>query len=148
MSPLPEGQLEGYDAPSSAWSNHEAAAVHWLARWRRGELAAYGPRSLRELPRRIALLLPARPTDPEFQEHVGAFLQGLQQAGWVIGRNVQLEYRWTDGNPDNTRKYIAELVSLARSLAVLKVAVVRAPLLSVNTILLAGRSSSPLESMN
>src|SRR5436309_5965951 len=68
---------------------------------------------LHELPRRIALLLPARPTDPEFQEHVGAFLQGLQQAGWVIGRNAQLEYRWTEGNPDYTRKYIAEVIALA-----------------------------------
>jgi putative ABC transport system substrate-binding protein len=35
------------------------------------------------------------------------------KAGWVIGRNAQLEYRWTEGNPDNTRKYIAELVALA-----------------------------------
>ena len=67
----------------------------------------------RERPRRIGLLLPAHPTDPEFQAYVGAFLQGLQQAGWVIGRNAQLEYRWTEGNPDNTRKYIAELVALA-----------------------------------
>src|SRR5215204_147229 len=67
----------------------------------------------REQPRRIALLLPAHSTDPEFQANVGAFLQALQQAGWVIGRNAQLEYRWTEGNPDNTRKYIAELVALA-----------------------------------
>ena len=67
----------------------------------------------RERPRRIALLLPAHPTDPQFQAYVGAFLQGLQQAGWVIGRNAELEYRWTEGNPDNTRKYIAELVALA-----------------------------------
>ena len=40
--------------------------------------------------RRIAVLLPANPTDPELQAYVGAFLQGLQRAGWVIGRNVQL----------------------------------------------------------
>src|SRR5262249_7034793 len=63
--------------------------------------------------RRIAVLLPANPTDPELQAYVGAFLQGLQQAGWVIGRNVQLEYRWTEGNADNTSKYIAELVAPA-----------------------------------
>src|SRR5215207_3420635 len=67
----------------------------------------------REQPRRIALLLPAHSTDPEFQANVGAFLQALEHAGWVIGRNAQLEYRWTEGNPDNTRKYIAELVALA-----------------------------------
>ena len=67
----------------------------------------------RERVRRIALLLPANPTDPEFQARVGAFLQGLQQSGWAIGRNAQLEYRWTEGNPDNTRRYVAELIALA-----------------------------------
>lgn len=67
----------------------------------------------RERARRIAMLLPAHPTDPEFQTRVGAFLQGLQEAGWAIGRNVQLEYRWTEDNPDNLRRYIAELVGLA-----------------------------------
>ena len=67
----------------------------------------------RERVRRIALLLPANPTDPEFQARVGAFLQGLQQSGWAIGRNVQLEYRWTEGNPDNARRYVAELIALA-----------------------------------
>jgi putative ABC transport system substrate-binding protein len=66
-----------------------------------------------ERPRRIALLLPAHPTDPESQANVDAFLQCLRQAGWVIGGNAELEYRWTEGNPDYTRKYIAELVALA-----------------------------------
>jgi putative ABC transport system substrate-binding protein len=68
---------------------------------------------LRERLRRIALLLPANPTDREVQARVGAFLQGLQEAGWAIGRNAQIEYRWTEGNPDNTRRYVAELIALA-----------------------------------
>ena len=63
--------------------------------------------------RRVALLLPASPTDAQFQARVGAFLQGLQQAGWAIGRNVQLEYRWAENNPNDTRKHAAELVALA-----------------------------------
>jgi putative ABC transport system substrate-binding protein len=62
--------------------------------------------------RRIALLLPASASDPEFQARVGAFLQGLRQAGWVIGRNVHLEYRWTESNPDNARKHAAELIGV------------------------------------
>jgi len=64
-----------------------------------------------ERARRVALLLPAKAADPEFQARVGAFLQGLQQAGWTIGRNVQLEYRWTEGNPDNLRKHATELIA-------------------------------------
>ena len=61
--------------------------------------------------RRIALLLPASATDQEFQARVGAFLQGLQQAGWAIGRNVRLGYWWTENNPDNARKHAAELLA-------------------------------------
>lgn len=89
----------------------------------------------RQRSRRIGLLLPAHSTDPEFQTYVGAFLQGLQQAGWVIGRNVQVEYRWTEGDPDNTRKYIAELVALAPDAIVAQGAsAVRAILQSTRTV--------------
>src|SRR5438046_2271862 len=67
----------------------------------------------RERTRRIGLLLPAASADPEFQARVGAFVQGLQQAGWSIGRNVQLEYRWTEGRRDAIPKFAAELAALA-----------------------------------
>jgi putative tryptophan/tyrosine transport system substrate-binding protein len=38
--------------------------------------------------RRIGVLLPTSADDPDFQARVGAFLQGLQQSGWSIGRNT------------------------------------------------------------
>ena len=41
-----------------------------------------------------------------------AFLQGLQQLGWTVGRNVRINTRWTAGDPDRARKYAAELVAL------------------------------------
>src|SRR5262249_23673355 len=47
------------------------------------------------------------------QARQGAFLQGLQQSGWTIGRNVQVEARWAAGDPDRLRKYAVELVALA-----------------------------------
>ena len=33
--------------------------------------------------------------------------------GWTDGRNVRIDTRWAAGNPDDIRKYAAELVALA-----------------------------------
>jgi ABC-type uncharacterized transport system substrate-binding protein len=33
--------------------------------------------------------------------------------GWTVGTNVQIDYRWSAGNEDDTRKYAAELIALA-----------------------------------
>jgi len=48
--------------------------------------------------RRIGILLPAAADDAEFQTRVGAFLEGLQQSGWTIGQNVQIDSRWATTN--------------------------------------------------
>jgi putative tryptophan/tyrosine transport system substrate-binding protein len=67
----------------------------------------------RERMRLIGVLLPATPDDAEFQSWVGAFLQGLAQSGWITGRDIRIETRWTKFDADETRKYAAELVALA-----------------------------------
>jgi putative ABC transport system substrate-binding protein len=67
----------------------------------------------RERMRRVAALMPYTANDPQAQNRNAAFLQGLQQLGWTIGQNVQIDYRWSEGNEDDTRKYAAELVALA-----------------------------------
>ena len=41
--------------------------------------------------RRIGILLSAAADDAEYQARVGAFLQGLQQSGWTIGRNLRID---------------------------------------------------------
>ena len=41
--------------------------------------------------------------DPEAQARVAAFAQGLQQLGWTVGRNVQIDIRWAAGNVDDAR---------------------------------------------
>jgi putative ABC transport system substrate-binding protein len=66
-----------------------------------------------ERTRRIGVLMSTTVSDPEGQARVGAFLQGLEQLGWVDGRNLQIDIRWPTGNVDDDRKYAAELVSLA-----------------------------------
>jgi putative tryptophan/tyrosine transport system substrate-binding protein len=61
--------------------------------------------------RRIGVLFPMAADDPLIQARYGAFLQGLQELGWMIGRNVQIDARWATTAAD-VRKYAAELVAL------------------------------------
>src|SRR5262245_23471406 len=63
--------------------------------------------------RRVGALMAYAANDPQVQERNAAFLQGLQQLGWAVGQNLQIDYRWAGGNEDDTRKYAAELVALA-----------------------------------
>jgi putative ABC transport system substrate-binding protein len=66
-----------------------------------------------EIKRRIGVLMPITADDPEAPLRVEAFAQGLQQFGWIDGRNVQIDYRWAGGKGDDARKYAAELIALA-----------------------------------
>src|SRR5262245_29525875 len=63
--------------------------------------------------RRIGILIPQTADDPESHSRITAFAQGLQEFGWIVGRNVQIEYRWGAGDADRVRKYAAELAALA-----------------------------------
>jgi putative ABC transport system substrate-binding protein len=62
--------------------------------------------------RRIGVLMNIGADDPEASALVGAFSQGLAEAGWIIGRNAQIDYRWYQGNPEAARTYAAELLAL------------------------------------
>jgi len=59
--------------------------------------------------KRIGVLM----AGPEAQARLTAFVQGLQQLGWTVGQNIQVDYRWGSGNADAMRKYAAELIALA-----------------------------------
>src|SRR5262249_22429090 len=63
--------------------------------------------------RRIGVPPPAASNDAEFQARMGAFQQGLQEAGWSIGRNVQLDIRWATPDAAKIRQQTTELVALA-----------------------------------
>jgi putative ABC transport system substrate-binding protein len=67
----------------------------------------------RERRRRIGVLMNLAADDPESQLRVAAFSQGLGELGWVIGRNVDVDYRWAAGEPDRFRRFAAELLALA-----------------------------------
>ena len=99
-----------------------AAAAAWslAARAQQGERA-----------RRVGVLLPAASDDVEFQARVGAFLQGLQQSGWSIGRNLRIDTRWATANADDIRRHAAELVTLAPDVILAHGASTMRPLLQV-----------------
>jgi hypothetical protein len=67
----------------------------------------------REKMRRIGVLMNLAADDAEGQARLAAFLQGLQEAGWAVGRNVHIDLRWGAGDADHFRKQAAELVALA-----------------------------------
>ena len=106
---------------------HRRHAVHASARPRRrgdrvkrrefitliGAVAAW-PLAVRaqqrEWMRRIGVLMSMVENDPTGLEYITAFAQGLAEQGWIVGRNVRIDYRWGAGDLDRFRRYAAELV--------------------------------------
>jgi putative ABC transport system substrate-binding protein len=79
-----------------------AAAWPLVARAQRGERI-----------RRIGILAQGAANDPETAAHITAFVQGLQETGWSVGRNARIEHRWGTGDNALIRRYAAELIALA-----------------------------------
>jgi hypothetical protein len=81
-----------------------------------GSAAAIWPLAARaqqgERVRHIGVLMSLAADDKEGQARLAAFLQGLQELGWIDGRNVRVDTRWGGGDGERARKYIAELVAL------------------------------------
>ena len=44
--------------------------------------------------RRVGVLMSQAADDPEAQARITAFSQGLQELGWSVDRNLQIETRW------------------------------------------------------
>ena len=81
--------------------------------------------------RRIGVLLSAAADDPDAQVRNAAFLQGLSELGWTVGRNLRIDYRWGAGDTDLFRKYATELVALAPDVIVASTGVVTSVLLQI-----------------
>jgi putative tryptophan/tyrosine transport system substrate-binding protein len=97
------------------------AAVSW-------PLAAQAQQG--ERMRRIGVLAGgAVASDADTQERNAVFAKSLQELGWVIGRNVRIDFRYGLGDAANVRKYVEELVALAPDVVLASGASVLAPLL-------------------
>jgi putative tryptophan/tyrosine transport system substrate-binding protein len=82
-----------------------------------GSAAAAWPLAARaqqgEPVRRIGVLVAGlSDKDAEGQLRMAAFRRGLQNLGWIEGRNVELIDRWAGGSPERLRASAAELVAL------------------------------------
>ena len=62
---------------------------------------------------RIGVLSPYAADNPDAKARIGAFLQELQRLGWTEGRNLRIDFRWTEGDAGQLRRYSEELVALA-----------------------------------
>jgi len=62
--------------------------------------------------RRIGVLSALAETDPEAQAQDAAFRKGLDELGWIDGRNIHVDYRWGAGSIDRVQQFAKELVRL------------------------------------
>jgi putative tryptophan/tyrosine transport system substrate-binding protein len=92
--------------------------------WGAGGAAPAGER-----PRRVGVLMGLAADDPESQARLAAFAQGLQRSGWVVGENLQVEYRWGAGDPEQMRKHALELAASAPDVILAHSSAAVAPLL-------------------
>jgi putative ABC transport system substrate-binding protein len=79
------------------------------AAWPLGARAQQQPGQMR----RIGVFMSTAENDVESKARVAAFLQGLQQLGWIDGRNVRIDIRWPAGDTERIRRYAAEFATLA-----------------------------------
>jgi putative tryptophan/tyrosine transport system substrate-binding protein len=84
--------------------------------------AAVWPSSARAQPidrmRHIGLLMSTGADDPETQLRVDALVQGLRQAGWIVGHNVKIDIRWASGETARLRAQASEMLALPPDLIV------------------------------
>jgi putative ABC transport system substrate-binding protein len=73
------------------------------------EVSAQQPERIR----RIGVLMGFAEEDQIWQDYLSNFRQRLQELGWAVGRNVQIDYRFTGENTERIRIAAEELVALA-----------------------------------
>jgi putative tryptophan/tyrosine transport system substrate-binding protein len=101
----------------SRWSRYDAVFLHHGAAMKRREfVAGLGIAATLPLPARAQkLTLPVigmlgAPSAATYVQNVAAVHQGLNEAGYIDGTNVTIEYRWADGQYDRLPMLASELV--------------------------------------
>jgi len=92
-------------------------------------LAAHAQQAQRM--RRIGVLSALLENDPESVARRAVLEQTLRALGWTIGRDLQIDYRWTGSDRATIQKVAAELAELAPDVILATSNVVIAPMLQV-----------------
>jgi putative ABC transport system substrate-binding protein len=66
--------------------------------------------------RRIGVVIINGPKEPLGKDHIDALGKRLAELGWVEGRNLAIDYRYSAGNAELVRAHAAELVALSPDL--------------------------------
>lgn len=83
--------------------------------------------------RHIAVLLGGLDShDKEGQAEVAAFEEGLKQAGWNIGENIEIDYRWPGAAPENVRAAAKEIADTHPEVVLTRSTLATASLVSAN----------------
>jgi putative ABC transport system substrate-binding protein len=79
--------------------------------------AAVWPLAARaQQPRRVAVLIHSAANEAIYQSRVAGFQRSLRSLGWIEGKNLQLDIRWDDLDPETTHRHAVELAGAAPDL--------------------------------
>jgi hypothetical protein len=70
--------------------------------------------------RRIAVLMSTAEGEAYERAAVAAFIQALEQLGWMVGRNLEISYRWGQGDAARMAANAREIVALSPELIFVK----------------------------
>jgi putative ABC transport system substrate-binding protein len=68
--------------------------------------------------RQVAVLVPTRDADPEYQRRLKSLREALQNLGWTEGHNIRIDVRWAGDSREQIQQIASSLVSLAPDLII------------------------------
>jgi putative ABC transport system substrate-binding protein len=69
--------------------------------------------------KRLGVLIARSESDSEGRRQLAALQRGLQELGWSLGRNLEMDIRWETNDPAKRLEFVRELVALKPDLMVI-----------------------------
>jgi putative ABC transport system substrate-binding protein len=77
-----------------------------------GAAAAWPLATWAQQQKRLGVLMNGAASDPINQANLAALMEGLRKVGWTDGQNLQVEVRWSAGDPRFMEAYATDLVGM------------------------------------